>query len=196
MNGAVVVDTNVPIAASRRSEQASPACVLRCEEAVLRVLNDQVRLALDDDGLIIEEYRANLSPSGEPGIGDRFLKWVLTNWANPARCDLVPITSIEGRGFEEFPDRKGLERFDPSDRKFVAVAHAHGGTPPILQALDSKWWGYQGELQAAGLVVTFLCPTEVRTTYERKHGASMKGRSHERRPKHRAKRRPKRKRRG
>lgn len=94
---------------------------------------------LDNDGQIIAEYRANLSPSGEPGIGDRFLKWVLTNLANPERCDLVTITPMKGRGFEEFPDEAGREDFDPADRKFVAAARAHGGGPVILQGLDSKW---------------------------------------------------------
>ena len=84
---------------------------------------------------------------------------------------------MEGRGFEEFPDEAGLEDFDPSDRKFVAAARGHGGGPTILQGLDSKWWGWKDALAAAGIVVEFLCPTEVRTTYERKHRGLVRRRS-------------------
>lgn len=175
MKAPVVVDTNVPIAASDRSAQASPDCVLGCQEAVLELMADRRRLVLDDDGLILKEYGANLSPSGQPGLGDKFLKWVLTNWANTERCDLVAITamSANGRGFEEFPDAPGLEDFDVSDRKFVAVAKAHAESPPILQALDSKWWGWKDALAGAGILVEFLCAADVQTLYERKFGVAM-----------------------
>lgn len=168
----VVIDTNVPIAASERSPQASAECILACQAAILEVLQDRRRLALDDGGRIIQEYRQNLSPSGQPALGDQFLKWVFTNWANAERCELVPITARdEAAGdFEEFPGVPGLEAFDPADRKFVAVSNAHAEKPPILQALDSKWWGWKEALSSAGITVEFLCPSEVKETYERKFG--------------------------
>lgn len=170
MNGVVVVDTNVPVAASGRSEQASVECVSACREAILSIMQDARRLALDDGGLIINEYKGNLSASGEPGLGDAFLVWVLTNWANPERCDLVPLTEMNGEEgkFEQFPAGDGLEDFDPSDRKFVAVANAHAGKPPILEALDSKWWGWKDALMAVGITVVFLSPEEVESAYGRK----------------------------
>jgi hypothetical protein len=170
VNGIVVIDTNVPIAASERSGQASPACIRACQEAILEVLQDKRRLVLDDAGRIIQEYRQNLSPSGQPGLGDQFLKWVFTNWANPERCVLVAIAvkADAPADFEEFPKVEGLDDFDPSDRKFVAVANAHLEKPPILQALDSKWWGWREALASAGIIVHFLCETEVKETYERK----------------------------
>jgi hypothetical protein len=166
----VVIDTNVPIAASERSTQASAECVLACQAAILEVLEDRQRLALDDGGLIIREYRQNLCPSGQPGLGDQFLKWVLTNWANTERCELVPITvkAEVPADFDEFPEVAGLEDFDLSDRKFVAVANAHPEKPPILQGLDSKWWGWREALASAGITVQFVCETEVKETYERK----------------------------
>lgn len=183
MSAPVVVDTNVPIAASHRSAQASADCVLRCQDAVLELMADRRRLALDADGLILREYGAHLSSSGQPGLGDKFLKWVLTNWANPGRCDLVAITamSADGLGFEEFPDAPGLENFDASDRKFVAVAQAHAESPPILQALDSQWWGWKDALAGAGIRVEFLCAADVQTLYERKFGAAKPRRKQDRR---------------
>jgi hypothetical protein len=172
----VVVDTNVPIAANGR-EDVSPECVLACEAALLEVLQDRQRLVLDDNWRIIDEYKHKLSPLGQPGLGNVFLKWVFTNWANPERCDLVAINARDeaAADFEEFPGVPGLEAFDPSDRKFVAVSNAHAEKPPILQALDSKWWGWKDALASAGIVVEFLCPQEVQGTYEKKFGTARHG---------------------
>lgn len=122
----MVVDTNVPLTANRNAG-VSMKCIRACQSAIGRVMGDDTRLALDTEWRIIREYRRKLSPSGEPGIGDRFLKWVLTNWSNPARCELVQVTPRQDRegDFQEFPRGAGLETFDPADRKFVAVACAH-----------------------------------------------------------------------
>jgi hypothetical protein len=157
----VVVDTNVPVVANLGHAAASPACIEKCVQAVVEITDGRRRLALDDSWLIIKEYQHNLPLTGQLGVGGAFLKWVLTNHANPERCDKVAIKPIEDRGFEEFPDHPGLAAFDRADRKFVAVAAAHPGRPPIQQAVDSKWWGYRDALQEAGVVVDFLCPEEV-----------------------------------
>ncbi len=105
-------------------------------------------------------------------IGDAFLRWVLTNQANPNRCRQVPLTpSGSGYDFEEFPSHPGLAQFDPSDRKFVAVAAAcPGGPAPILQAADSKWWGWKEALEDCGVFVDFLCPQEIAHKHAEKIG--------------------------
>lgn len=154
----VVVDTNVPVVANGHSEQASPDCVVACARR-LEALTRSGKLALDDKWLIIGEYRANLRSSGQPGVGDAFLKWVLTNWGNSQRCEIVKITLVNSSEteFREFPKDKRLRAFDPSDRKFVAVALAHPNRPPILQAVDWKWWGFRKVLHSNGVDVEFLC---------------------------------------
>jgi hypothetical protein len=53
----------------------------------------------------------------------------------------------------------------------LAVANAHVEKPPILQGLDSKWWGWKDALASAGITVDFLCPTEVEAAYEKKFGS-------------------------
>jgi len=165
----VVVDTNVPIVANRVGG-VSAACVVACAHAVTSVMNDESCLAIDVQRLIINEYMANLRQAGQPGLGDRFLKWVLTNQANSERCHRVEIHPHGDREFEEFPDRSDLAAFDRADRKFVAVALAHPRRPPILEAVDSDWWGAREALAAAGVRVEFLCEEEVRTTWEAKAG--------------------------
>jgi len=76
----------------------------------------------------------------------------------------------DGDSYSEFPDHAGLSSFDISDRKFVAVAKKHPDEPPILQATDSKWWGFKDVLNDVGISVTFLCPEYVKAKYEKKVG--------------------------
>jgi hypothetical protein len=163
-----VVDTNVAVVASLRSGM-SPACALVCIQALGDIMGGG-RIALDDHRLILREYMSNLSPSGQPGVGDRFLKWVLTNQANPARCIQVTITprADDPSDFEEFPNDPELAAFDPSDRKFVAVAAAHPTRPPVLEASDSRWWGWKEALERHGVRVTFLCPEELARMYRQR----------------------------
>ena len=167
---AVIVDTNVALVASGRSEQASEDCVAVCAERLGQINNGEVKLVLDNQRRIIDEYRGQLNPDGQPGIGDVFLKWVEMNWANPDRCDLVSITPVDGseNAFEEFPDDPELNDFDPDDRKFIAVACAHLESPPILQAVDSQWLDFHKVFRRNGVTVEFICEDDI----QRLHGST------------------------
>ncbi len=152
-----VVDTNVPITANGKSSQADDALTEKCIDALLKI-KDRGGLVLDDENRIFDEYRRNMSLSGQPGTGDMFLKWVHDYRYNSSFCELRPITCTneDNQTFEEFPDHPELDNFDVSDRKFVAVANAGGPKASILQAVDSKWWGWKDALQACGLIVLFI----------------------------------------
>ncbi len=161
MKAIVIVDTNVPITANGDAEQASPACQLACITA-LRTIQAQRRISVDQTGLILQEYRRHLSPNGQPGLGDAFFKWLWNNQANPQVCVPVQITpTADGRDFAEFPDDPALERFDRSDRKFIAVARAHPAPPPIFNAADTDWLHYQDALAAHGVRVENVCPNDL-----------------------------------
>ncbi|MBI2839683.1 MAG: hypothetical protein HYX75_15335 [Acidobacteria bacterium] len=127
-------------------------------------------LVLDAHYIIIKEYRSNLFTTGQPTLASSFLKWVLTNHTNKERCSLVSLTPKPGASheFAEFPCHPELDKFDPSDRVFVAVAATHPDRPPILEATDSKWWGWREALRASGIRVVFLCPEEVSERSRRK----------------------------
>lgn len=165
-----VVDTNAAVVANRRGGE-SYFCANSCAQALLRVKKSGL-LLLDDAGEILGEYFNNCHPFGEPGFGSSFVKWIHDNQGRP---ELVQTIAITRRGddpsdFEEFPKHEGLSKFDPSDRKFVAVANAHPGKPSILQATDSKWWGWKEPLLECGITVEFLCPVEIEEAYKRKLG--------------------------
>ena len=159
----VIIDTNVAIVANGRTEQASEDCENMCINRLAEIATGKVKLALDDQRRIIEEYHKNLSPDGQPGVGDAFLKWVEINWSNPARCDLVPITPVNSleNEFHEFPTDSALNGFDPDDRKFIAVARKHPEKPPILQAVDSKWLDFSDALHRSGVTVEFICEADI-----------------------------------
>lgn len=155
-----LVDTNVPKAANgEATPQASLTCIGTCV-AKLWEIQQHHTLVIDDHWLILKEYMGQLQSSGQPGVGDAFLKWVLTNRANPDRCEYVSITPIEdATNFLEFPVDTALASFDRSDRKFVAVALSHAEPPiPILNAVDGGWWKHRDALKANNIEVHFLCP--------------------------------------
>ena len=160
----VIVDTNVPLVANGRADQASEDCVETCIDELMKITAGNVKLVLDDLRGIIGEYRNKLNPGGFPGVGDAFLKWVEINWANPQQCDLVSVTPIDGleTNFQEFPTDLALADFDPDDRKFIAVALAHPEKPPILQAVDNQWWHYRDALHQNGVTVEFICEDDIR----------------------------------
>lgn len=169
-----VVDTNVPKTANLAT-QSDPdsdvpdACVLACIEAVEHVIKKRA-LVIDAGDDIFDEYRQQLSMKGQPGVGDRFMKWVHDNrWSLPD-SDRVNITN-NGDSYDEFPVHDELVDFDKSDRKFVAVANAHSSKPPILQATDSKWWGWKDALADVGITVHFLYPEYAEAKYAEKIGA-------------------------
>jgi hypothetical protein len=158
MKAAVVVDTNVPIVANGAANHATPDCVLRCVDRLVEVRKKQ-RVLLDDGLHILSEYMKHLSLSGQPGMGDFFMKWVWLNQANPRHCLRVQITTQEGSDdLKEFPQDPDLENFDRADRKFVAVALVSGLDPPILNATDTDWWDYREPLRRNGVTVDFICP--------------------------------------
>ena len=160
----VVVDTNVPVVANKASPQASEACVIICGQRLQDIQRYHI-LVLDDGWHILREYMDNLRSGGQPGTGDAFLKWTLTNRNNPQCCEQVHITpkdDPQDRGdFKEFPNDAAFVGFDRSDRKFVAVALTHPERPPILNAVDPDWWQYHDALTEHGIRLEFICPDAV-----------------------------------
>lgn len=168
-----LVDTNVPKTANLATQpdpdsDVSDACVLACIKAVEHVIKKR-SLIIDAGDEIFDEYRQQLSMRGQPGVGDIFMKWVHDNRWSLHDSQRVTITK-NGDSYDEFPAYDGLNEFDKSDRKFVAVANAHTNKPAILQATDSKWWGWKDALAEVGITIQFLCPEFVQAKYARKMG--------------------------
>lgn len=155
------VDTNVAVVANEGHHEASPGCVIACTDLLEKIRNGEALVVIDDGWEILNEYQRNLSSSGQPGPGDAFLKWLHQNLRNPNRCECVPLDPDESRGYRQFPEDPVLAGFDPSDRKFVAVALASRNRPAVANAVDSDWWEHREALAKAGVRVEDLCPDQV-----------------------------------
>jgi len=155
-----VVDTNVPVTANSITQVDAdtdvPVC---CRMQCLKwtKLATQERIVIDSIGKVMKEYRRYLSPSGEPGVGDHFMRWVCDNLGNSAKVCSVPLTKKDS-SYQEFPHSPALAGFDNDDHKFIALANACNKTPVILQATDGEWWKYKSAFERAGIKVYFLCP--------------------------------------
>ncbi len=148
-----VADTNVLIAANGRDTHADDRCQLNCIIAIDQIRADGIA-ALDDGGLIMGEYETYCNHSGRPGVGDVFFKYLFDNQYAQSRVTLVAISPIDdpGRGFDELPENS----FDPSDRKFLAVAVA--GPATVINATDSDWSEQADLMGQLGVIVEQMCP--------------------------------------
>ena len=164
-----VVDTNV-LKVANRDNGESIQMGNACARALLEIRNSGA-LAADRSGLILQEYRKNCRLSGQPGIGDAFVKWAHDHIGHVDRVHLVDIQPDKEHGYVEFPKHPELKGFDPADRKFIAVAQAHPEKPPILQAVDGKWWGFADAFSECGVRVVFLCPAEIAELHRKKMGS-------------------------
>jgi hypothetical protein len=166
-----VIDTNVTTTANGANAGAPPACVAASARALQTVMASG-HVFIDDGGRIVAEYRKNLSARGQPGPGDAFLKWLLTHeWSGEkvTRVTITP-TAEDDEDFEELSRPPADIVYDRSDRKFLAVAAAAAEHPPILQAFDSKWWGWQTALSEIGVTIHFLCKHDIATKHREKMG--------------------------
>jgi hypothetical protein len=164
-----IIDTNLILIANGQHEHVSAACVQACVRRLQDVMA-RGRFAIDDQFLILREYEHKSDPHTGKRPGDQFVRWALQNASNPGRCDQVPLQVHPERGFVSFPDDPQLSAFDPSDRKFIAVANAHEDHPPILQATDSKWPRFAPALLRHGIEIEFICPLEIHQFQEHKEG--------------------------
>jgi hypothetical protein len=155
----VVVDTNVPVVSNGKTPHVDVRCVKACIDE-LTIIREKQRILVDNRGLIFGEYRRRLSPSGQPGVGDAFFKWLWENQGNSEHCIAIPITPSDedGENFAEFPDDSDLTLFHRDDRKFVATALASGENPYVVNATDTDWWNYRKALKRHGIKIRFLCP--------------------------------------
>ena len=173
---AVVIDTNVILVAKGISPQAWDSCVTACQERLNQIIDGQKKIVIDDDRAILSEYIDYLEDDDsttESRINGHFLEWFIRNYTNPEECVQVSITPIQdGRGFDEFPEDPTLSDFDSDDRKFIAVAVAYENIyqqkAPILQAVDSQWYGFRGAFTHNGLIIEFVCEENIRYLYERR----------------------------
>jgi hypothetical protein len=159
-----VVDTNAPIVANGRTDARAPGdpsidCRIAAV-AFLQKIENRQGVLVDDDNRVVEEYRRHLNPSGQPGVGDRFYQRVLNDWRFAERRAL-PVGD-DGE-YVDLPRSLVDAGFDPSDRKFAALARRC--LAPVANAVDSDWIAHGALLEAEGVRVEHLCGCDPATWF-------------------------------
>lgn len=154
-----VIDTNVLLVASRKASHASEECFGESVKFLLDIKKYSHQVCVDGDGgfgEIIAEYCKKNQPTQGQNVGDQFFQYILQNRQNKRLVKQVKITK-SGEKYLDFPEDAELEKFDASDRKFVAVAIASKKNPEIVNAGDSKSWErYKIQLEKY-VRLKFLC---------------------------------------
>lgn len=147
-----VIDTNVPIVANGDNGSIRLECRTAAVELLLKATRKGM-IFLDTAGEIQKEYQRHLNPKGQPGVGDRFYLEVINS--DPKKVTRVEVTRREDGEYHDVPQPLIDAGFDPSDRKFVAVAVRSGSQ--IYNAVDSDWVTNRTLIEAHGISVVFLC---------------------------------------
>lgn len=156
-----VVDTNVAIVANGRPDPDDPRPPsILCRTAAVTFLVNILRsgkILLDLQGAIQAEYRRHLNPKGAPGVGDRFYQEMLRS--STELVERVDLPTGPNDEYMDMPQSLIDAGFDPSDRKFAALAHKE--RVPVLHAVDAGWIKHAAALTAAGIQVESICGCDV-----------------------------------
>lgn len=159
-----IVDTNVPLVAAGKHEHATVSCRRSCVDFVNSVLNGDVCLVLDEHREVLSEYRSNMYPDPNPssGLANNFLMYIISNYGIRERVQRLILSWSEDGEYNTWPRDLELLKFDPSDRKWVALAVAFeqetGQKVPITYAIDRDWDDNQEALKRCGIKLNPLCP--------------------------------------
>ncbi len=161
-----ILDTNVIINASgNKSPQTKEACVEICLKLLFQFMAGYsgLKIVIDTGSHgsdILEEYQKQFKYY-EGTYGAIFIQWLLNNIMNDQYVIQIPITRIDEDAYEEFPKDTELKKFDPRDRKFIAVAIAHyqyeDQTAPIVQSADMKWKDFMSAFAKHNVEIEFIC---------------------------------------
>lgn len=153
-----VVDTNVPIVANGRpTDDGVPSIDCRIAAvSFLQAVLETGKIIVDLAGAVQVEYRRYLNADGQPGVGDRFYQEVLHS--APRLIERVELPIREDGEYADLPQPVIDVNFDPSDRKFAALAKREGA--PVANAVDSDWLKHRELLASNGIDVQFICGCE------------------------------------
>jgi len=166
----IILDTNVPVKASV-SPATCPPDELEMQRACMEyigelVQNQNKKLVLDLDYEILKEYRNNVYKNSS--MGKIFFTWLNNYLGTILPEDCLKLEKNADGQYKDYPYDEATKDFDESDKKFVALANAHADKPPIIEAADGKWLGYEAAFAKYGIHIEFLDRNYAQRMYEQK----------------------------
>ena len=159
----VIVDTNVPLRAAdfHPKDEFDLKCSQACLSYIKSLMASDDVVAVDTGWEIINEYKRNIDTYAEDNVASEFLMWIMRGLLTN-KVAQYQITKTDYNSYAEFPTSPDLEKFDRSDRKFVALAKADPNNPSIYNGSDTDWWDYKEALAREGIHIVFLCEEYMR----------------------------------
>ena len=154
----VIIDTNVPLKAAdlHPEDEINQKCSQACLSFIKALMDSNDVVVLDTGREILGEYQRNIDSQSEDNVASQFLKWIYRSIMMNKTIQ-YKITKTGNNGYAEFPVSQDLAKFDPSDRKFVALARADPKNPLIYNGSDTDWWDFREALEKEGIHIVFLC---------------------------------------
>ncbi len=166
-----IIDANIPLTAAGRN-QASEECVETCSSLLHSVFAGETVVVVDDGGDALAEYRNIGKPQRHEDIAERFLVYIYDYQYNSDRFQRVRLRMDKQGNFVDYPDPYDewasqdprCKRFDPDDKKWVALAvrfkQETAIDAPIVNAADRCWLAFEPHLEASGVKLETLCRDE------------------------------------
>lgn len=168
--GRIILDTNVPAKAAVSPNSCSPEALemqSACMEYIRKLtIGQDNKLVLDLDYEICREYQNNVCK--DSNLGKIFFRWLYSYYATILPQDLVKLDKDENGHYKDYPYDDDTKGFDEDDKKFVALSNAHPEKPPIIEAADGKWIGYENAFAKYGIHIEFLDKKYAQKMYEQK----------------------------
>lgn len=166
-----IIDANVVLLTNvSKIPKDQLICAQRCVRFLRDFMNNpDASLVLDAEGRILKEYRRAFDLESPPDMATSFCIWAYQHMSRNTE-DFVNLKETKENEFESYPDSEKLKTFDPSDRKYIALAYNHCEKPPIVEGSDSKWWGIKEELRENGIEVHFIDEEYIKKKYTQKIG--------------------------
>lgn len=152
-----IIETNIIAAANHKADHLNEQQQDKCVLFLIKHKENSVTY-IDDNNLILNEYRKYCHFSGAPFMGDYFFKWLWDQQCNIQICKRIKLNQTDDHGFEflEVKEYLELNSFDKSDKKFVAVCLSADKIPEIYNACDSDWDEYSDVFKAIGIKVNTI----------------------------------------
>ncbi len=161
----VIVDTNVAVVANGQNDDVVGSCRDACTRFIAEIPHGRVVL-IDSADEIRAEYARAVGMGRPYQLGAQFLLYVLRYQHDSRHVRRIDLPKRPDGGFADFPDTPDLATFDPSDRKFAALARQTGVA--VANATDSDWADHIASLNAHGVAVAFLCGDTKSNWFKRK----------------------------
>jgi len=138
VNKYYIIDTNVFVAANGGTDQLSEDDINRCKSFVALLFSKTI-ISIDAKSEIFSEYFRYMNRSGQPGIGDAYVKYLWDRQCDKTVCELVDISKNKNGVYKQLKGKEDLICFDPNDLKFIAVYLGSKFNTTICNASDRDW---------------------------------------------------------